>query len=72
MKIKYDTEEDIFYIRFDDSPYAESDDVQKGVIFVYDAEGKIVAIEILDAKEKLSPNLRRSLEKQDLKLAVGL
>jgi uncharacterized protein YuzE len=71
MRFNYDKNEDILYIRFDEAPYAENDEVQEGVIFDYDGDRKIVGIEILDAKEKLSPNLRQALEKRDLSLAIG-
>ncbi len=53
MKVKYDKEMDVLYIRLSDSPIKESDEAKPGIILDYDAEGSIVAIEILDASKKL-------------------
>lgn len=51
MKIKYDKETDILYIRLSDLVIAESDEDKKGVILDYTADGKLVGIEILDASK---------------------
>lgn len=53
MKIKYDKETDILYIRFSDAPIVESDEEKKGVILDYDAETNIIGIELLEASKKL-------------------
>ena len=53
MKVKYDKEMDVLYIRLSDNPIKESDDIKSGIILDYDGEGSIVAIEILDASKKL-------------------
>ena len=54
MTLKYDVDADAFYVRFAADEIVESEEVRPGVIFDFDAAGHIVAIEILDAKEKLS------------------
>jgi uncharacterized protein YuzE len=57
MKIKYDNEVDIVYIRFSDKPVKESDSDRPGIILDYSADGSIIAIEILDASKKFpQPN----------------
>ncbi|MFM6975724.1 MAG: DUF2283 domain-containing protein [Sphingobacteriaceae bacterium] len=57
MKIKYDKETDILYIRFSEAPVAESDEDKKGLILDYDAQANIIGIELLEASKKLSdPN----------------
>lgn len=61
MKFHYDKQHDALYIRFDENPYKESDEVKEGVIFDYDKKGKIIGIEILDASQKLSPAFHASL-----------
>lgn len=71
MRFHYDKAVDAFYVRFDERPYASSDEVSPGVIFDYDRSGKIIGIEILDASRKLSPKFRSSLRKQRAPLAVG-
>ena len=53
MKIKYDQELDILYIRFSDEKIQESDSDKPGVVLDYDANGSIVAIEILNASRKI-------------------
>jgi len=54
MKVKYDKEVDVLYIKLNDTPIAESDEEKKGVIIDYDADGKIVSIEILNASKNLA------------------
>ena len=53
MKIRYDKELDIIYIRFSDEQIVESDSQKPGVILDFDLEGRIVAIEILNASLKM-------------------
>lgn len=71
MRLHYDKSADAFYIRFDERPYAESDEVAEGVIFDYDRRGKLLGIEILDASKKLSPSFRSSLRRKELPLRIG-
>jgi len=52
MKLHYDKKVDALYIRLNDKRYVESDEISDGVIFDYDKQGKIIAIEILDASQK--------------------
>ena len=57
MKIKYDKETDIMYLRFSENKIEESAEEKQGIIIDYDENGKIVAIEILNAsKTTESPN----------------
>jgi uncharacterized protein YuzE len=51
MKISYDERVDILWIRLNHKKIAESDEVQPGMIFDYDDEGKIIGIEIHQASE---------------------
>ena len=71
MRFNYHKSKDAFYIRFDEAAYAESDEVEEGVIFDYDKNGKIIAIEILDASKKLAPSFRASLLRKEIPLSVG-
>jgi uncharacterized protein YuzE len=52
MRIHFSKEADALYIRFRETPIIESDEITEDIIFDYDAEGKVVGIEILDATEK--------------------
>ena len=53
MKIKYDRQTDIIYIRFSDAKIIESDENKSGIIFDYDIIGNIVSIEVLNASSKM-------------------
>jgi len=53
MKIKYDKETDVIYIKFSDKDISESDENKPGIIFDYDKSGKIVAIEVIGASKKM-------------------
>jgi uncharacterized protein YuzE len=54
MKTRYDPEVDALYIRFADDKVVESEEVRPGVVLDFDAEGRIVGMEILDASEHLA------------------
>jgi uncharacterized protein YuzE len=54
MKTLYDSEADALYVRFADTAIAESEEVSDGVVLDFDAEGRIVAIEVLDATTQTS------------------
>lgn len=71
MRFHYDQPKDAFYIRFDENPYAESQEVEVGIIFDYDRKGKIIGIEILDASKKLASSFRSSLKRRELPLRIG-
>lgn len=72
MRFHYDSKKDALYIRFDESAYQESDEVEEGIIFDYDKKKKLVGIEILDATKKLTASVRASLKKNELPLAIGI
>ncbi len=58
MKVKYDKEVDILYIKLSDAPIKESDENKPGVILDYAEDGVIVGIEILNASIKMpQPNI---------------
>ncbi len=54
MRIIYDPEADALYISFtSQGKYAESEEIEQGIIVDYSEDGKIIGIEILNVKEKL-------------------
>jgi len=54
MKTAYDPEADALYVRFVDAPIVESEQVSDGLVLDFDADGKIVAFEFLDARKNLA------------------
>ncbi|MBB5049047.1 uncharacterized protein YuzE [Rhodopseudomonas rhenobacensis] len=58
--VKYQAEDNAAYIRLSSGPVLESAEVAPNVIFDYDAEGRIVGIELLDARAQLSAELLSS------------
>ena len=53
MKIKFDKEANVIYVRFKEGKIAESDEIKEGLIIDYDENGNPLAIEILNAKDIL-------------------
>ena len=52
MKIEYDPKADAMYIRLKAGTVAESDEVRPGVVLDFDAEGKVLGIEMLDFSQR--------------------
>jgi uncharacterized protein YuzE len=55
--VTYDSDADAAYIRLSPEPVKESQEVAAGVVLDYDAEGRIVGMEVHQAKTHLSPEL---------------
>ncbi len=51
MKVKYDSETDVLYIKLSDLKIDESDEDKKGVILDYSVDGQLVGIEVLNASK---------------------
>jgi len=57
MKVIYDNETDTLSIILSENPVAESDEEKPGIIIEYDASGNLVALEVLDASQRVTlPN----------------
>lgn len=70
MRFHYDKKEDAFYIRFNENLYQKSEEIQEGIIFDYDKNGKIIGIEILDASQKFPRQFKLELLKRRLPLTL--
>lgn len=55
--VHYDREADAAYIRFSEDKVLESEEVSEGVVLDYDADGRIVGMEVLDASRHLSETM---------------
>ena len=53
MKVRVDRELHALYLRIDDKAISESEEVQPGVILDFDAEGRVVGVEILDLSHRV-------------------
>ena len=62
MKIKYDQQADAIYIRLRAGTVAESEEVRPGVVFDFDAEGRVLGIEMLDVSESTDNPRELALE----------
>jgi len=60
MKTTYDRDADAFYVRFSDASVIESEEVSEGVILDFDAEARIVAIELIEASKHLAASANLS------------
>jgi uncharacterized protein YuzE len=56
MKLRLDSDADALYFRLDDEhDVVNSEEVQPGVILDFDAEGRVVGLEILDLSTRVAP-----------------
>ena len=59
MKLNVDKEADALYLRLDDSPIVESEEVSPGVVLDYNESNEVVGVEMLHLSKR-SPNLNLS------------
>ena len=62
MKIEYDQQAGAIYIRLRAGTVAESEEVRPGVVFDFDAEGRVLGIEMLDVSESTDNPRELALE----------
>lgn len=53
MKVVYDAETDTLTVVFRDVAVEESDESRPGFVLDFDAEGSLVAVEVLDASRRV-------------------
>ena len=54
-------EDDALYLRLDDSVIVESEEVSDGIILDYNAEGKVVGVEVLYVSQRSHNTLQQIL-----------
>jgi uncharacterized protein YuzE len=57
VKVEYDPVVDAAYIRFSDADIMETEEVSQGIMLDYDKDGRIVGLEVLDARAHLPGDL---------------
>ena len=62
MRLKVDKENDALYFRLDESLIVESEEVQPGVILDFNAEGKVVGVEMLHLSLRVRPEQLKVLQ----------
>ncbi|RLT38681.1 MAG: DUF2283 domain-containing protein [Chloroflexi bacterium] len=62
MRLKVDNENDALYFRLDETSIVESEEVQPGVILDFDANGRVVGIELLTLSVRTAPEKLRVLQ----------
>jgi uncharacterized protein YuzE len=55
--VEYDAEANAAYIRFSGEAVQESEEVSAGIVLDYDAEGRIVGMEVMQARTNLPPGV---------------
>ena len=53
VTLKYDSAADAAYLRFSSQAVVESEEVSPGVVLDYDADGRMVGMEVLQANGRL-------------------
>ena len=71
MKITYDPEADALYIALRDVPAADGIDIEDGVSVDLDKDGHLIGIEILDARQRLTPEELTNVSYENLLLAAS-
>jgi len=62
MRLKIDKESDALYLRLDESAVVESEQVKPGVVLDYDAQGRVVGIEMLNLSTRVTPDRLRVVQ----------
>lgn len=52
MTLEYDKEVDALYIRIEETYIDKTQELEEGINLDFDAEGKLIGVEILNAKER--------------------
>jgi uncharacterized protein YuzE len=63
MKVWYDRGADALYIRLNDAPIIESEEVRPGVVLDFDDNDRVVGVEVMHAGKVMSPDQLEELER---------
>jgi uncharacterized protein YuzE len=61
MKLTVRKDDDALYLRLDNTAIVESEEVSDGIILDYNAEGKVVGIEVLYLSQRSPDSLQQIL-----------
>ncbi|HEX5675160.1 MAG TPA: DUF2283 domain-containing protein [Azonexus sp.] len=60
MKLEYDPAADALYVRLNDQPIIESEQIKPGIVLDYDEAGNVVGIEVLSASKHDNAPLKQA------------
>jgi uncharacterized protein YuzE len=63
MKVWYDRGADALYIRLNDAPIIESEEVRPGVVLDFDDNDRVVGVEVMHAGKVMSADQLEELER---------
>lgn len=66
MRVVFDEQADAIYVRLDETPIAESEEVRPGVVLDFDDRQQVVGIEILGVNGRIA---RESLREVHVRIA---
>ena len=61
MKVSFDEQSDALYLRLDQTPVAESEEVHPGVVLDYDENDRVIGVEMLGLAEHIDRAQLRSI-----------
>lgn len=64
MRVRVDRKSDALYFRLDESRIVESEEVRPGVVLDYDAENRVVGIELLNISSRAAAEELQSIHFQ--------
>jgi uncharacterized protein YuzE len=60
VRVHFDQDDDALYVRLDDSPIVEAEEVHPGVVLDFNEDNQVVGVEILRVADRIpSANLRQ-------------
>ena len=62
MRIKVDEINDVLYIRLDESPIIESEEIQPGIVLDYNSKNEAIGIEIRGIKNRIPMESLKKLQ----------
>ncbi len=71
MKIEYDQEVDVLYIRIQKTEVFRTQEVEEGINLDFDEDSKIIGLEIIGAKERYNKKDIFTIETENLTLDQG-
>ena len=60
MKLEYDPAADALYVRLNEQPIIESEQIKPGIVLDYDEAGNVVGIEVLSASKHDTAPLKQA------------